>query len=833
MTIKSRIAPVPAPDVVCHDAAMRQQGVEASIGKSFRVADCQLGTVRTSTDTIPDIPRQNAVKSNPSRTVTDTSGTAAAPDVAPAIAELLAGFKAQFRYFYGQERGYFPIDAGERDDTAPTGIRFLIPSEDAPDTPNEREWCYYDPERPDLLDRAAQVALQKVEKYGNVYLTRTLFARKRATKDSAKPSRIITVEDAPEVLPIPASRVLRTSPQSRQAFYKLTEPVSTAKAEKLSKLIARVLKADKTGVNANKVLRLVGGLNTKKKCGAPFRVHVESRGSDYTYDALWQAYSALLAPEALAEVEAQSQKDRAAIRWPAAKEQQVDYWLKHIDVLMDGTMPRVFKLATQSQGHKIFGDETYIAGWKHSSGSWDASTVRWVRAMNLVRAGCTDEMAAAIIEKAEHPETIRIKGRNAVRNDIRDRVTTARETAVDRRGQRGYDLVGDFARKRQPEYDIPADGQIEQPNVGGRPTSLTADALLTFYNEHASGGVVAMTRVEVAAALRVSPVTIYRLNSELKTRGEITVKLTDDRQRSTIRLERLFKTSDETAPEMTRSEETAERIATPKSETSENAPARIVTHSGLRPPGEDAREPPAPPALVDAIRWAIVAMEKQAVNPETGEMWKGRANPDRVRGWIAEHYPTLETVELETLYPQVRKAMQAQRAARKKRDFWDGERRRVRAFEDAQLLAALWGCARRASAAEQKRPGSPWAKRCAAIFAIHDDERRRRGLAAGDGPPAAQDRPSRKAAKARMQQLANVVNGPPPAAEDIGPTQLGFVNVAEDVTWLRSAGDDTNKVRSSQPPAPAGADAAPHIPTTWSVIARLKQQRDQRQAVAP
>jgi hypothetical protein len=751
----------------------------------------------------------------------------------PSDTELLAGFKAQFRYFYGQERGYFPIDEGIRDDESTTGVLMLLPTEDKPEVPNRRVWCYYDPERPDLLDTAAAAALEKVQRSGNTYITRTLFARKRATKDSAKPSRIITVEDAPEALPVAASRVLRTSPQSRQAFYQLTEPVSTAKAEKLSKLIARVLGADKTGVNANKVLRLVGGLNTKKKCGAPFRVVVESRGPEYTYDVLWQAYSALLAPEALAEVETQSQKDRAAIRWPAAKEQQVDHWLKHIDVLMDGTMPRVFKLATQSQGYKIFGDDAYIAGWKHTSGSWDASTVRWVRAMNLVRVGCTDEMAAAIIEKAEHPETIRIKGRNAVRNDIRNRVTTARETAVDRRGRRGYDLVGDFARKRQPDYAIPADGQIEQPNVGGRPTSLTADVLLTFYQEHANDGVVTMTRVEVAAALSVSPVTIYRLNGELKTRGEITVKLTDDRQRSTIRLERLFKTPDETAPAMTRSEETAERIATPESETSENAPARIVTHSGLRPPRGTDRA--TPPTLRGGIREAILAMEQHAVDPATGETWTGRANPDRVRAWLTERYPDLDTVDVEALYPQVRRALQDERKKAKGRAEYAAERQRLHDLEPEQLLAALWGCASRMQAAEQKRPGSPWAKRCAAKFALHDDVRRARGIPLGDGPPPAKDRTSRKAAKARMQQLASAVNGPPPrAGEDIGPTQLGFVNVAEDTTWMRpaEAADDTNKVRSSQPPAPAAADAAPRIPTTWSVIERLKAARDQRQAGA-
>jgi hypothetical protein len=112
--------------------------------------------------------------------------------------------------------GYFPIDAGIHDDSASTGIQLLIPTEDSPDILNARTWHYYDPERPDLLDTAAATALQKADTYGNVYVTRTLFERKRATKDSAKISRIIAIEDAPTALPLPACRVLRTSPQCKK-----------------------------------------------------------------------------------------------------------------------------------------------------------------------------------------------------------------------------------------------------------------------------------------------------------------------------------------------------------------------------------------------------------------------------------------------------------------------------------------------------------------------------------------------------------------------------------------------------------------------------------------
>ena len=91
-------------------------------------------------------------------------------------AELLAGFKAQFRYFYGQERGYFPIDEAIRDDESTTGILMLLPTDDKPDVPNMRVWCYYDPDRPNLLDTVAAIALETVQRSGNTYRVLATFA---------------------------------------------------------------------------------------------------------------------------------------------------------------------------------------------------------------------------------------------------------------------------------------------------------------------------------------------------------------------------------------------------------------------------------------------------------------------------------------------------------------------------------------------------------------------------------------------------------------------------------------------------------------------------------
>jgi hypothetical protein len=613
----------------------------------------------------------------------------------------LVAMKGQIAYFYGDACGYFPIDAGIRDDSVSTGVQMLLPSDDHPDTPNARTWHYYDPERPDLLDAAAEAALQKADTYGNTYLTRTLFDRKRATKDMTKTSRIIAIEDAPADLPLLASRVLRTSPQSRQSFYRLTEAVSATKAEKLSRLIARAMGADKSGVNANKVLRLCGGYNTKAKCGEPFLVHVECRARDYTYQELWDAYSALLTPAQLAEVEAKSQHDRTVICWPDAKEQWVTHWSKHIGVLMDGRMPRVFKLAAWSQGYKIFGDASYIAQWRHEGGSWDASTVRWVRAANLIRGGCTDEMAAAILQTVEDPETIRIKGKNAVHNDIRQSITEARERETDRHGRSGYDLVGDFARTRQPAYDIPATGQQNtEPTHGGRLAVLIADTLLTFYHKHASGDTVLMTRAEIATTLHVSPATIYRLNAELKTRGEIAIEHTDNRQRSIIRLLRLVKTPAPATVEMTRSDAPLQSIPTPQ--TTIEPPQAIGTHLVVRPvPARVAAQPAdeqhkmrssptalepthrdesAPPSPYDLAR----AFFASAVDPLTGEVWE-RHTFARFKRFAAAHGPC----HMPTLSRAF--AVEQKRARFDRRDAADITKARAMRFDVLQRTSRALG----------------------------------------------------------------------------------------------------------------------------------------------
>jgi hypothetical protein len=105
-----------------------------------------------------------------------------------------------------------------------------------------------------------------------------------------------------------------------------------------------------------------------------------------------------------------------------------------------------------------------------------------------------------------------------------------------------------------------------------------------------------LTRREVAAQFHTSAETIYRLNRNLKTRGEIDVERTDDRQRSQIRLIRVVKTL---APELavtTRADDTAEPVQTPQ--TAIEAPQAIsITHVVVSPtlPAPEPTPTAAPP----------------------------------------------------------------------------------------------------------------------------------------------------------------------------------------------------------------------------------------------
>lgn len=374
---------------------------------------------------------------------------------------------------------------------------------------------------------------------------------------------------------------------------------------------------------------------------------------------------------------------------------------------------------------------------------------------------------------------------------------------------------------------------------GGRRYEITASDMLDRYHEHADCGpagiILDWTIDDAAERLGVSTGTIKRREAELTEAGHIR------REYGRVILEPAEIRSQPIVVRQTASIATPmpsqatdqvpigsqPPISQPNAENPREIPVCIerahdeVTHSPTEapPPSHEPAAVAAAPAgalglgkcvlsapagartprdLAQAVRWAILAIEQpEALDTKSGELFHYRANPDRARAWLAAQYPTLDTVEIEAVYPAVRKALQNEAQAAKNKAFWDGERARIGALEDEPLITALWGCASRMQAAERKNPGSAWAKRCRALFNIHDDIRRRRGLSAGEAPPPARSRAGRKAAKARMQALGDALNTAAARADDTAPAQLGFGNVAEDVSWLRPALPD--KPRRGQP----------------------------------
>lgn len=226
-------------------------------------------------------------------------------------------------------------------------------------------------------------------------------------------------------------------------------------------------------------------------------------------------------------------------------------------------------------------------------------------------------------------------------------------------------------------------------------------------------------------------------------------------------------------------------------------------------PPPDTPTPEPAPVLAVAVRRAIVAIEQPAVDAETGEIKArfARATPDLVRGWITARWPDLDTTEVEEVYPEARKALQTERQREKQRAYWQAERARVRTLENESLLAALGGWASKLARAEGKQAGSPYARKCAAHFAIHDDERRRRGLSQVEAP---RDWASRKAATERTVKLAQTLHRQPERPDRTsGAVQLGFGHIIADSTLAglrerseRPVGTDRG---ASVPPLPAAA----------------------------
>jgi hypothetical protein len=421
----------------------------------------------------------------------------------------IAGGIAFLRFLHENRSGWLCINAGVADDTAITGIRMLLPCEDAPAVQTTRKWFWYQADRPDLMERAARYALQLDAEYGNVYTARTLFRAKSAKQEYAQASPIIALDDAPRETPLPYNLYLDTGTGDGQAYYKLTENVRKPDALR----VKRLLGCDPTGSADNKLLRWPGTHNTKAKHGGnyPVEVELETPGA-YTLDQLRAAFPPV-------ESEREAAPERTAKPWDDAKEQRLAAVSRQVGRMLSPTgVPRVVLASgPANQGRRIFEDAEHIASFRHPSGSWDASTVRWIRAKALWLRMGVPEMVAAVVYACEDTETIRQKGSTAVWNDVKACVDhwqaqypTITPSAYTMR------LLDQLLRNidnTAPEPETPG------PTRGRPRLAPSPDAVLTAYRQHATAGRLDASRRERAALLGVSTATLDRLELILRERG--------------------------------------------------------------------------------------------------------------------------------------------------------------------------------------------------------------------------------------------------------------------------------------------------------------------------
>lgn len=451
-------------------------------------------------------------------------GLSLAPDI-PEDAATIIWF---LRFLHADRKGYFCINAGIADDQAVTGILMLLPNDDHPNITSTRKWFYYDPERPDLLLKAATYALELEAAYGNVYTARCLFRSKSAKQDYAYASPIIFLDDAPHDPPIPYTLYMDTGTGSGQAYLRTVKPPTKADSIR----VKQALNCDPTGSADNKLLRLPCTHNTKTKHGGNYPVQIDTF-TDATYSI--EQLHAVFPPVADAPG---PERERAAIPWDAAKEQRLTTVYRQVDrMLTPAGIPKVIAADKDpnNDGRRIFENRTFIASFRHASGTWDASRVRWWRVKALIVRGVTDEQAAALIYACEHADTRTQKGSIAIWNDIK--------VCVDHwRAAYPQIAVSDYSQKLQDAmlkiFDNTAPPPTPQPRTRkGRPCStLSPTDVMTHYQAEAAQNTLWLNRRSRAGLLGISTATLDRLEQILRDRGDIAIHTTPDRRGSWVEI---------------------------------------------------------------------------------------------------------------------------------------------------------------------------------------------------------------------------------------------------------------------------------------------------------
>jgi DNA-binding Lrp family transcriptional regulator len=587
---------------------------------------------------------------------------------------------------------------------------------------------------PGQLPEIVKYLLECVDRYSNVYISRTLYSRKQRSRAYALPSRVIFLDDAPDSN-LPYSAVVRTSAGRPQAYYRLETEQDADTIFELSRRGAYALHADKSGTDVEQMVRIPESFNTKRGERYAVRLaHLNNR--TYTVEQLRAQWPHVVSSEGPA----------ATIEW-----REVERWLGNPEMIFnpDG-IPWRFR-NSEAQGRRLL--EGKLTPLK-KDGTYDPSVARAILVKSCMMHGYEDTIIAAIAIKQGNFGHTSAKDTDSIKDDI------ARLIGKYRREQPNIQPtpIGTYPSKAaQP---LP---QIEPPK-NGRPPRLTDDQYYARLKKLAVGatGAVMENQTEAADAVGVSVPTVRRIEKRLQEAGRIR-RITVRKKGGTYSYVVLYSaittplcvdiSASETAP-LARSPDTEKVQQHTGNQHSEGS---IKEHTRLSAPPDEAEDAPAVAVrLADAARAAVESVAAA-----------GRVSYKRFAATFSEYFPHIRLGDdrLQQIYSKTLEDRRRERTM-------DKEQVHLRAAMPSELRRWARSYAWKHTDAH-KRGHAKQAYMWGAKAKLVEDEIARR-QDAGDWPPERPRRRSRDiphvAVFAPAPLLAYAEPEPADAADAIAPS---------------------------------------------------------------
>lgn len=342
-------------------------------------------------------------------------------------------------------------------------------------------WRWYSPA---TQARIAAECQQLARRYGNVYLSATLYQTRQRSSAQALPSRVLFLDDAPSAPAVPYSLAVQTSAASQHAYYILDQAISPAERRALQRQLAAVLGSDPSGADVEQVVRVPESTNTKHGRNFPVTL-IQHTTAPIALAWIDTAYGLGQATEPAA---------------PAAPPAGVGHWYGNLGTLLgsDG-LPRRIK---HPRARALFREQ-----WD------DTSAQRAAVARSLVLHRYPDDEALALLLHFCTAGSER-KGSDWLYQDC------VRVLAKQR-----HALPQCHPEPTRSDASRPARTQPQRPPKSrarkDRPQQLDPDAFRQRLEPLLdSGDTVLMTRRQLAAALGLSLATLDRLEGALEACGE-------------------------------------------------------------------------------------------------------------------------------------------------------------------------------------------------------------------------------------------------------------------------------------------------------------------------